>query len=449
MEDAGLWVRVSGSGQDEQNQVPDLERYCAAHDYNIARRYEVHAKSASKGMHQTDLSQAVADMRDGIIKVLVIWHSDRIERRPGKQLLDTLAEFSTAGGRVESVKEPNLGLLDFGSQVTTFIAGLVNHEKSKHISEQVAIGHARIDANRAFRGKIPFGYKTEGPKYSKRLVPTEQGRALIPVAYQMIIDGKSSRDVAAFLAEKTGRAWWGKIVIEMIRRPTYKGRHEYTSDGILHTHKCEQLVNADTWKRANDSLNARPKRGKVYAENRAMLSGVLTCAGCGAPMYRVSGGAGTLYYRCNGRGPARKGCGNMARADLVDNAVNAIIAKTFSTPVLVRRLIPGHDHSAELAEVRYDMQQLPLRGLPRAEEDAERNRLRDEEDRLLALPSVPDRWEEVPNGHTYAGVWAELSTPERGPWLASHGFRVTADKTKVTVSRHPAGSGELTGTVSL
>ncbi len=49
--------------------------------------------------------------------------SDGIERRPGKALLDLLAEVSDAGGHVESVKEPTLGALDFGGQVMTFIAG--------------------------------------------------------------------------------------------------------------------------------------------------------------------------------------------------------------------------------------------------------------------------------------------------------------------------------------
>ena len=38
----------------------------------------------------------LADMRAGVIKVLVIWHSDRIERRPGKALLDLLEEGSQA-----------------------------------------------------------------------------------------------------------------------------------------------------------------------------------------------------------------------------------------------------------------------------------------------------------------------------------------------------------------
>jgi hypothetical protein len=224
-------------------------------------------------------------------------------------------------------------------------------------------------------------------------------------------------------------------------------------------HKCEALVDADVWKRANDSLDARPKRGKVYAENRAMLAGALTCPNCEkSPMnrcfgtnYEVRDGKKTgritsqhAYYRCQGKGPQRKSCGNMVPLHLADAAVNAIITKTFSIHVMIRTLIPGYDHSVELAEIAFELDQLPRKGLPWAEEDAERARLRAEYTRVSELPSVPDRWEEVPNGHTYADLWDDVITPERGQWLIDHGFIVQATKERVTVVR-----GDVTASVAL
>ena len=40
-EPAGIWLRVSSGGQDEQNQVPNIEKHCAARSYGVKRRYEV------------------------------------------------------------------------------------------------------------------------------------------------------------------------------------------------------------------------------------------------------------------------------------------------------------------------------------------------------------------------------------------------------------------------
>jgi site-specific DNA recombinase len=446
MENAGIWLRVSSGGQDEANQRPDLERYCAGR-YDVKREYEVHARSAYHGRQQRDLDQALADMRDGVIRVLVIWHSDRLERRPGKALLDTLSEFTKAGGRVESVQEPMLGQMDFSGQVTTFLAGLMNHEKSAHLSEQVGNAHDRIAGNGAFKGRIPFGYATEGPKYHKHLVPTEEGRRLVPEVYSRVLAGQSLHVIGTWLEQETGRPWHAKIVAELVRRPVYRGSHPVTRGDVTYFHRTDPLVDAATWGSANAELARRPKRGTVYAANRAMLAGALTCPACGSAMHRTRDGrGGASYYRCAGPPAAQRKstCRNMARCELVDSAVNRIIAATFDVPVIVRTLVPGHDHSAELAEVRYELQQLPLRGLPRADEAAERDRLWAEEDRVAALPSVPDRYEEKPGRHTYAGLWEALSIPERGPWLAANGFRITADKAEVTVSQ-----GDITATLAL
>ncbi len=199
-------------------------------------------------------------------------------------------------------------------------------------------------------------------------------------------------------------------------------------------------------------LAARPKRGKVYAENRSMLAGALTCPKCGGPMLRLMSPTRRKgedikipYYRCSGTGAARKStCRNMVRVELVDAAVNTIIAQTFTNRVMIRTLVPGHDHSAELAELAYELQQLPVRNLPWEEEDAERARLRAEYSRVKDLPSVPDRWEDVPNGHTYAGLWEELSIPERGAWLIENRFTVVATNEAVTVSQ-----GDVSATIQL
>ena len=175
------WIRVSSGKQDEANQVPQVLAYCVAQRYWITHWYIVHAKSASKGEHQADLDRAVEDMRSGEFSILVIWHSDRIERRKGKALLDTLAEFTDAGGNVESAKEPMLGQVGFGGQVTTFVTGLVNAEKIEHLKEQVGIAHDRIRANKTVGpGSVPWGYQITGPKYSKALGPTDLCREIVP-----------------------------------------------------------------------------------------------------------------------------------------------------------------------------------------------------------------------------------------------------------------------------
>ena len=414
-EQAGIWTRVSTGGQDEQNQVPDLERHCATRGYDITRRYTVHGKSASKGAHQKDLDAMLADMRAGIIRVLVIWHSSRIERRPGKALLDLLEEVSKAGGRVESVQEPMLGQLDTGSQITTFLAGLMNAEKSRVISEGTALGIDRIKENGGILGKAPWGLKITGEKYHKHFQPTALGRKWIPVIFEHCIAEESYQTIAIWLNQEVpSRSWIPKSIGTLLHNPAYMGFVTDVSGKV--TSRCEAIITADVFQRAQDAIANRPARGPVNEETRALLSGCLRCSRCGAPCYRLTA-SGTDYYRCVGVAPIRKStCRNMSPCWKVDGLVNAIMSRQ-RQHIFKDTLIAGHDYQAELAAVDFELKHLPLEGLSEDEEDARRAELRSERKRLSGLESVPDSWVSIDTGVSYAEAWEALSGQERGAWL--------------------------------
>ena len=299
----------------------------------------------------------------------------------------------------------------------------------------------------------------------------------------MVIDGATLAAIAAYLDEqgikprstrKNGTGWWEGTIGEMVRNPAYKGRRcqqdpKTKRYGKL-LHRCESLVDAGVWKKANDNLDARPKRGKVFAANRAMLSGALFCPVCdGSPMYRINTGKGTthIYYRCSGRGPQRKGCGLMVDAELVDTAVNKLWTKHekkrppisgaedgepffFSGSTMLEHVEKGNDHKAELEAIEDELADLPLRRLPDDEEDAERNKLRAERKRVAALPVAPDKVVWTPTGKSYTEIWTSLPAYERGPWLTSERFLLTASHEQVIVyrtkkdgSRWPVAAGPI------
>lgn len=445
-EKAGLWVRVSSGGQDEANQVPDVERHAASLGYDVKRTYTVHGKSASKGHHQKDLDAMLADMRAGVIKVLVIWHSSRIERRPGKALLDLLEEVATAGGRVESVLEPMLGQLDFGSQVTTFMAGLMNAEKSRVISEGVGMAHDRIRVNEAMNGRPVFGYEVVGEKYNKRLVLTPIGRKYIPEIFQRCIAGQSCRTIALWLTaegvptnSKIAQEWSDQSVGQMIRNPVYMGYRQDANGKV--THRCEAVVDADVFRRAGEAIDRRPKRGPVSPANGAMLAGSLFCPMCGGPMYRVLSerrtGVKVPFYRCRGKAPAggggvrRSECKNMVEVAVLDAIVSARIER-WDTPIMKTVVIPGHNHEAELKDIAFQLEGLGHQGLSREELRRKQDELWAEEDRLTALPVVEDEPRQIDTGRTYAGDWAkELDDPGRAAWLKAEKIRIFAMNQKI------------------
>ncbi len=480
---AGTLIRVSSGGQDEANQVPDVERYIREHGYREVKgkRHTLHDKSAYKGEQQEALDQVIADMQAGIIKVLVVWHSDRLDRRGVREALTFLWQVEDAGGRVESVKE---GLLD-ERNLTTIINAHMNNQKSEHLSEQVQLAYNRIRENRAFQGVAPFGYEITGSRYDKRLAIVAELRLVVEDIFRRVIAGESLAAICIWLdtlkVKRSNREtahygkgevtpWWPAMLQRLVRHPAYAGRYyckHYDKDAgdgqgkvTTYVHECEAIVSTRVQRQAIEALANREKRGaKADPANAAMLRGAILCDRCDdSPMYKanlkINGRPDSprrLYYRCWGRGrhDQRRSCGNMVPMDLADAAVSKIMAVTFNRPVMRYELIKGHDWEDEIQAVRDEIAALGALSLSDDEEDARRAELRAERDRLSSLPADEDEWREVETSETYAGVYAALETHERGAWLKSYGFTVRAGKTAVTVCQRNAAGSEVAWTEPL
>jgi DNA invertase Pin-like site-specific DNA recombinase len=396
-EPAGAWVRVSTGGQDEANQVPDIQKHCTDRGYGIAKRYELNDKSASKGEQQAKLDEMLEDMREGTIKVLVCWHSDRVERRGPEALFRLLREIKDAKGRIESVKEPLLGTADLSGEAVTALNAVIAHQYSVHLGEQVRTAQGRIRANNGFvAGGIPWGYVIVGEKYAKTLVPTDLCREIVPKIFQRCIYGDSCRTIAMWLDSEgvptmRGGKWSEGSVHRILTNMTYAGRRQ--DEGTKKANgkpsrknrntimTCEAVITMDMWNRAQDALRNRPQRGPGMAitnPNRPMLAS-LKCARCArkkgidSPMYRIKTGRrgqNQYYYRCAGRQPQRKGCGNMVRYDESEKLIVIwhILGQTM--PHKTRQWVEGKNWDAELAEVNQDIRELAQN--PLAERWAER-----------------------------------------------------------------------------
>jgi DNA invertase Pin-like site-specific DNA recombinase len=313
----------------------------------------------------------------------------------------------------------------------------------ENITERCGRSQGQIARNGAVIGKPPFGLAIEGEKYFKTLVPTEEGRRLVPETFDKVIAGESLARVAAWLTAQTGRTFTRKTVRDLIHCTTYLGeRRNAAGVTVL---RCEPvLVTPDgtpDWARfraAQRLVSENPRLGPRVSD--ALLSGLLHCTGCGAKMFchtvKTRTGLRYVYYRCD------KQCGGLVRLDFAEQAVDAIITKTQDRPVTEIWLIPGNDFENEKQQVREALDQLPKLGLDRRAEQAERERLWAEQDRLEELEPVPATYDYVETGEgTYAQVWAGLDTEGRSDFLRRQRFRVYASKDSLRMER---GEGKWT-----
>ena len=443
-ERAGIWLRVSSTGQDEANQEPDINKWCAERDYEVCATYRLHGKSASKGKHQDELDRVVADMEHGHIKVLVVWQSSRIERRGAYSLFETVHRVREAGGRIEFVQDSHLNEKIGGMEdVMLAMHASVDKMKSDNISKTVKAAHVTLKTNHALNGMPPFGYTSTGPKQHRQLVPDDNTKDLVKPIFERCARGSSASAIILWLNDQglltaRGKPWHPNSIRKMIRNPTYMGQRcediyeEYkNTEGKTKRrvigygnviHYCEPLVGADLWTRANEALNGRsdPRAGKPRQNPKALLSSVLLCMGCGGPMYRHASGpqyARNLYYRCSS--PASECC-NMPRLDAVDAMVSSLMEQKTEHMMNYKAVAVNGDIADKLATVQRDIRTITSR-LSIKEAMAELPGLAAREERLTEemekLKGELVIWEESDSGVSYADMWKGKSYEERGAWL--------------------------------
>lgn len=158
---AALYLRVSTTTQETDNQLPALQSYCQGKGYEIAETYREEASAWSQG-HQKELSRLLDDIRSGRrhYDVLVVWALDRLSRQGPLAVLTLIDSFKSLGVKVESVQEPFTALpYGFDSVIYSFLAWVAKYESDRR-SERTLAGLARVKA----AGKLAV----RGPDKGKR-----------------------------------------------------------------------------------------------------------------------------------------------------------------------------------------------------------------------------------------------------------------------------------------
>lgn len=450
-ERAGRWLRVSTGRQDEASQAPDIDAWCDSHGYEVAKTYLLHGRSAYKGRQDAAIEEVLADMRAGRITVLVVWASDRIERRGAARAFDLAQRVRQAGGRIEYVRDAYLNDANEMSDVMLALAATRDREESRRKSERILAKHAALRAAGSLVGRPPYGYRIVARDGIKVLEPEPAEAAVIRDAAQSYLNGHTLQAISDHLnaagrtprpsptAWRTGNGprWYPKTLSQVLRNEVLAGRRKDASGQTVL--KVPPILSRKTWEAVTARLDARASRkGISQAPHPALLTSILICGKCRRPMYK----SGTGYF-CHSTEPdpqrpgrRRPTCHNFIRLERADQAVSNMMAASRARDV-IETVVPGRDHADEIREVKRDLAEAV-----EAEDFGRLDALRRELDRLRALPAEPPRTERRYSPQTVGQMWAAMQTDyERREYLLSRGVAVSyEDGWLVAVAPPPAGT---------
>ena len=137
MKHTAIYVRVSSKAQDHASQLPDLERWVAAHDGAVQWYRD---KFTGKTMDRPGMEKLLTDLRTGLVERIVVWRLDRLGRttRGLCQLFDELGEKK---GDLVSLKD-GFSLASPAGRLHARILASVAEYETEVRAERVAAGQA-------------------------------------------------------------------------------------------------------------------------------------------------------------------------------------------------------------------------------------------------------------------------------------------------------------------
>lgn len=402
--------------------MKDCRRLAKDLGWKVAEEYVDNDLSAFSGKRRPSYERMLADIADGVCDAVIVYHADRLTRRPIEleQFLEVISKAGVrhvrfvAGADVDVANGDGLMVLRLLSAVAANESASKSRRVLRKMVEVAESGRPHGGSNR------PFGYEDD-----RVTVRADEAKILKQIVRRYLA-GESLRSIATWLDVEQvrtaeGGVWRTTTLRFMLRSGRIAGLRE---------HRGEVVAKA-VWKpiitvAQRDRILARMEEVKVSGRRtprRYLLSGLLRCGRCDSRLYS-SARATTRRYVCMS-GPDHGGCGRLTIVagpleELVADAVLYRLDSRELADVLAGRAVQDEQTAALSEAVAVDRQQLDeLASLYAAKQIGAREwmtarnpieeRINDAERRLARMTRTDTLSGLVGNGTQLRGKWAGLN----------------------------------------
>lgn len=367
--------KVSVESQDKENRA-----WCERENVEVAASITDNDRSASRVATKeregyAEVRRALGGRVHGRIDFLVVWEPSRAQRDLADYVImrDLCATY-----RVRLVYKGRIYDLSQGDdRFFTGIDALVDEREAEVIRERAERGHRNSAALGRPRGQVPYGYRREYNVVPFAQVPDPETAPIVKEIVRRLLGGDALYTIASDFNRRgiptpqgrkelaagidRGRLWSSATIRVMLSSQSMTGVR--THNGQAHSEATwNPIVSSADWLEVQavlaDPLRARHHRG---VEPRHLLSGIATCAVCGAWL-RAATNRGKPVYQCAGLGvghPAGKGHVSRGPRETLDAMVVHSVVDRLSDPELVegfaRASASHHDESTAIADRLADL----------------------------------------------------------------------------------------------
>ncbi|KJF26603.1 recombinase family protein [Clostridium aceticum] len=367
-----IYTRVSTASQVDgyslDAQREKLEEYAKLTDMVIVKEYSDEGKSGKNVEDRDDFKQMMKDIEDqkDNIDFVLVFKLSRFGRNTA-DILASVQKMQDYGVNLFSWDEKIDSSIDSGKLMISVLSAVSEIERDNILLQTMAGRKQKAREGKWNGGFAPYGYLL---KEGELLIAEDEVEVIKVIYEQFTTTNKGINAVASYLNNNgykkkkrqngTLDAFSASFVKAVLDNPVYCGKIAYgrrrnekiqgkrnqfhivkqkefpVYDGIH-----EAIVSEEIWQAAQEKRKTTGfKHEKKYSlEHAHILSGILKCPNCGAPMYgnvnRKKKKDGTyyrdyFYYACKHRRSVSGHKCNYSKQwsqDLVDDAVAEIITK--------------------------------------------------------------------------------------------------------------------------
>lgn len=287
---AAIYARISsdptGQALGVQRQLEDCRALAVKRGWSVAEEYVDNDISAFKGAVRPAYERMLADMREGLRDGVIVYHLDRLTRRPIELEEFTITaeqagitQFATVSGDI------NLGNGD-GLLIARIHAAVAAQESVRKSERVRRKAQQNAEAGKPGGGaQRPFGYEAD-----KVTVNEAEAEALRQIV-ERFIAGESLRSLVNWLDESgmiptNGGQWRTPTLRNILRSGRIAGLREYRGE-IVGPAVWEPIITPAQREQVLAVMESRKTSGR-RAVRTHLLTGRLNCGECGGRLYSSS-----------------------------------------------------------------------------------------------------------------------------------------------------------------
>jgi len=337
---AAIYARISsdveGLGAGVGRQVEDCRKLAASLGWVVGGEYVDNDVSAYSGKRRPNYERMLADLADGIVDAVLVYHIDRLTRRP-IELEDFLAAVDLAKVRHVKFVTGDTDVHTGDGLLMARIMGAVAANESASKSRRVRRKMDQVAAEGRPHGgsNRPYGYAAD------KITVVADEAVIIRTLVARFLAGESSRSLTSWLEAQelptvSGKPWRTGTIKAILTSARIAGLRTHRGQ-VIGPAVWDAIISEDEHRRVLATYAQKKASGRRTPQ-RYLLSGMLRCGKCGSTLYS-SPREHVRRYVCISGPDHDGGCGRLTVvADQLERLVADAVLYRLDTPELADAL---------------------------------------------------------------------------------------------------------------